>query len=215
MKAILMSIRPEWVAKILNGEKTIEIRKTKPKRKLPIDVYIWCTKPNNGLCALGRMFDDRVGRITYFVDKERDIKKYTDTGEVFNGKVVAKFTLRKVEEFIQGLNEAEYENLPNFALKDYDYYGLEDLMEKACLNDEEINEYAPDLSFYAWHISDLVIFDKPKELSEFHSSGKFDKVYRDLKNRLHQSDMTAYMTAEAESILKRPPQSWQYVEVEK
>ena len=42
-KSILISIRPEWVAKILNGKKTIEIRKTMPKCDLPIDVYIYVT----------------------------------------------------------------------------------------------------------------------------------------------------------------------------
>ena len=46
IKSILISIRPEWVEKILNGEKTIEIRKTMPKCDLPIDVYIYCTKGN-------------------------------------------------------------------------------------------------------------------------------------------------------------------------
>ena len=30
-KCILISIKPEWVCKILNGEKTIEVRKTAPK----------------------------------------------------------------------------------------------------------------------------------------------------------------------------------------
>ena len=39
----MISIKPKWVAKILNGEKTIEIRKTMPKCDLPIDVYIYCT----------------------------------------------------------------------------------------------------------------------------------------------------------------------------
>ena len=43
MKAILISIRPQWVAKILNGEKTIEIRKKFPKDYIGW-VYIYCTK---------------------------------------------------------------------------------------------------------------------------------------------------------------------------
>ena len=30
-KAVMLSIRPKWVEKIANGEKTIEVRKTKPK----------------------------------------------------------------------------------------------------------------------------------------------------------------------------------------
>lgn len=55
--AILISIRPEWVEKILNGEKTIEIRKSCPKewkdysngktkiKPEPEKCYIYCTKP--------------------------------------------------------------------------------------------------------------------------------------------------------------------------
>ena len=31
MKNILIAIRPQWVEKIANGEKTIEVRKTAPQ----------------------------------------------------------------------------------------------------------------------------------------------------------------------------------------
>ncbi len=44
MKAVMLSIRPEWCEKILNGEKTVEIRKTKPKIETPFKVYIYCTQ---------------------------------------------------------------------------------------------------------------------------------------------------------------------------
>lgn len=44
MKAILMSIRPKWVEKIANGEKTVEVRKTVPKCDQPFKVYMYCTK---------------------------------------------------------------------------------------------------------------------------------------------------------------------------
>lgn len=30
-KAVMLSIRPEWVERILNGEKTLEVRKSRPK----------------------------------------------------------------------------------------------------------------------------------------------------------------------------------------
>lgn len=43
-KAVLLSIRPEWCVKILNGEKTVEIRKNRPKLKPPFKCYIYCTK---------------------------------------------------------------------------------------------------------------------------------------------------------------------------
>ena len=43
-KAVLISIRPEWCEKIVNGEKTIEVRKTRPKLETPFKCYIYCTK---------------------------------------------------------------------------------------------------------------------------------------------------------------------------
>jgi predicted transcriptional regulator len=44
-KAVLISIRPKWVEKIANGEKTIEVRKTRPKLETPFKCYIYCTLP--------------------------------------------------------------------------------------------------------------------------------------------------------------------------
>ena len=44
-KAVMLSIRPKWVEKIANGEKTIEVRKTKPKLEAPFKCYIYCTLP--------------------------------------------------------------------------------------------------------------------------------------------------------------------------
>lgn len=43
-KAILVSIRPEWCAKIARGEKTIEVRKTRPLLNTPFKCYVYCTK---------------------------------------------------------------------------------------------------------------------------------------------------------------------------
>lgn len=47
-KAVLMSIKREWVERILSGEKTIEIRKTSPRERLPLKIYIYETKGNKG-----------------------------------------------------------------------------------------------------------------------------------------------------------------------
>lgn len=42
-KAVMLSIRPKWCEKIVNGEKTIEVRKTRPKLDTPFRGYIYCT----------------------------------------------------------------------------------------------------------------------------------------------------------------------------
>jgi len=52
MKQVLISIRPEWVAKILNGDKTAEVRLSVPKCNLPCEVYIYCTKGGKKLQGL-------------------------------------------------------------------------------------------------------------------------------------------------------------------
>ena len=72
MNAILMSIRPKWVAKILNGEKTIEIRKKFPKDYVGW-VYIYCTKDKKYANLINR-------------------------GGFLTGMVVARFWCDKVEE---------------------------------------------------------------------------------------------------------------------
>jgi predicted transcriptional regulator len=46
MRAVLISIQPKWVEKIARGQKTVEVRKTKPKLETPFKVYIYCTIGN-------------------------------------------------------------------------------------------------------------------------------------------------------------------------
>lgn len=138
MKAILMSIRPEWVYLILQKKKTIEIRKTAPKCELPIDVYIYCTMqdPNstNAFVSIG----------SYRV----------------NGRVIAKFTLKEIEQITQrkicGVWEVYGEHT--------DFI---ELSRKSCLEQDEIMDYmGGNYHAYAWHISNLQIFYSPKELIE-------------------------------------------------
>lgn len=43
-KAVLISIRPNWCEKIASGEKTLEIRKTRPKLETPFKCFIYMTK---------------------------------------------------------------------------------------------------------------------------------------------------------------------------
>lgn len=61
-----------------------------------------------------------------------------------------------------------------------------------CLSYDEKDDYAgTNETLYGWHISDLVIYDAPKELCEFHHCGE----------NYHYNP-----------ALTRPPQSWCYVE---
>lgn len=48
-KAVLISIRPEWAAKIVTGKKTVEIRKTRPNLEYPFRCYIYLAKQRKPL----------------------------------------------------------------------------------------------------------------------------------------------------------------------
>ena len=62
--------------------------------------------------------------------------------------------------------------------------------EKACLDYDQLVAYGKGKDLYGWLISNLFIYEEPKELKEFSKSG-FNRVVP----------------------LKRPPQSWCYVDV--
>lgn len=53
-KAVMLSIRPKWCEKIASGEKTIEVRKNRPKLGTPFKCYIYCTQSGVALGAWGK-----------------------------------------------------------------------------------------------------------------------------------------------------------------
>lgn len=192
MKKILISIKPEWVAKILNGNKTVEIRKTMPKCELPCKVYIYETKSK--FCK------------AYFNHLDHKSHYYEDFGK---GKVVAEFTLK---------------NIVKFDIESIIFLGKsQELMQKSCLGGLSLRKYLGNKTGYAWGIDDLKIYDKPKELSAFRKDLDCDD-YPCNKGKYCEHDY--YDWCEGCSAcaidfdgehciyktLKRPPQSWCYVE---
>lgn len=91
------------------------------------------------------------------------------------------------------------------------------LTKLGCLSVDEVWEYGRGKTLYGWHISDLKIYDKPKELSEFCKPCKNDcwncKYYSfsGLAYDPSYCDWERYIESTG-SIIKRPPQSWCYVE---
>lgn len=184
MKSIMISIQPQWVEKILNGGKTIEIRKTMPKCELPCKVYIYCTKGQE-------LWGDGTGETWKGIDENEDmtlVHELNPTLTRLNGNVVAEFTLNKVDILERDLNDWLPKNR-------YDISN--DLLENINLNQEQLWNYGQGKILYAWYIDDLKIYDKPKELSEFSSISK--------RMKGKESRFSSH-------LLQRPPMSWCYVE---
>lgn len=182
-KAVMLSIRPKWVEKIANGEKTIEVRKTKPKLDTPFKCYIYCT-----LQGCNEFFR---------VDLGRDVAKW-NRGKWADrkGKVIGEFTCDR----IFSINVFDNGSIQNW---------LFEHMERSCLTYEELADYIGNgKTGYGWHISDLLIYDQPRELTAFR---------RACPNSWYCESCAMYWenngTCGNESLyIKRPPQSWCYVE---
>ncbi len=165
MKAVMLSIRPEWCEKIVSGRKRMELRKTKPKLELPFKCYIYCTK------GFPMLWKD--GKKVFIADSKYEWLHFTP--DPLNGRVIGEFVCDAI------LSRCEMANA--------------DLAEQVALvRREEILKYSNGKEVFGWHISQLQIYDTPKELSEF--------LVED--NRTFDCPGIVAM--------KRPPQSWCYVE---
>ena len=198
MKSVLISIQPKWCELIASGKKTVEIRKTKPKTYTPFKVYIYQTKKpvSVSFSGTGRHISE-YDKTCYFNER--------------SGKVIGEFVCNAVEHYTSNCTVFESVLLPSPSE-----------LEEMCLTLDEFNTYGTrGKLLYGWHISDLVIYDKPKELSEFITiCPRWEKEYFDTEC-LHCkyyfsncADMRHECTVEGEKPLTRPPQSWCYVDTQ-
>lgn len=173
-KAVMLSIRPKWCKKIVNGEKTIEVRKTRPNIATPFKCYIYCTM-DHPYISVSCMELDKLNYRTNTVGR--------CNGKVI-GEVIGEFTCERIA--LIAYDGGELSSTTNAAFS-----------PATCLTQAEIIAYIGDKGrCYGWHISDLLIYDQPKGLDEF--------------TRLRETKFGSEPVT-----IKRPPQSWCYVEAMK
>ena len=224
MKSVLISIQPKWCEIIASGKKTVEVRKTKPKIDTPFKCYIYCTNNKRQyLRKLGTSCEeifitenrDVLGRTEKVKSLIGDVATFWENGG-YNGKVIGEFVCDNVEMSFVGYNK---KGLPSYW----------DILDGTCLTPNELMCYGGFKTLYGWHISDLVIYDKPKELSEFRTVDKDAIKQCKYRENVYQNPdyvngawlFGGYACNEGEvdwccdckrKPLKRPPQSWCYVE---
>ena len=236
MKSVLLSIKPKYCELIASGKKTVELRKTRPKIDTPFKVYIYCTGSDIHSALVVSSKKVTLCRCINY-------KKVIPSGGKFgNGKVIGEFVCDRIDKYGTEFTEDDsyYQDI-GLLWKDEDYdYDVEEeyrvitsndrdnpndcyLYKESCLTFDEIKKYVGigDKTFYGWHISELKIYDEPKELSEFapyceyyHDEECFafaKNVGCDCKETDFNPDGTVniYMCTRR---LTRPPQSWCYVE---
>ena len=186
MKSVLLSIRLYYFYLTYKGLKTEEIRK-----KFPLNfkgkIYEYVSKTN---------WKQDLMKIP---GKEREFFKQ------FVGKVGLCFYCDKVEDidctgFYEDLSFDKGREIESY---NTDALTEEELLDKTCLTEEELFDYIGGGSGYAIHISQLEIFDRPKELWEFDKCVLTEDLSHDNIIFIHQR----YKITKA-------PQNFCYVEVE-
>ena len=184
MKSVLISIQPQWCELIASGKKTIEVRKSAPK-EVPFKAYIYETKAG-------------------FVEAVRG----TCPRCAFSrGKVIGEFVCDKVYDlFPWGIGVCATDERGELVVPDV-------IRNKSCLTYDEICEYLNNRAGKAWHISDLKIYDKPKELGGFVKPCDWNYDCCTCKRAVYElTKAEAKLFYGCDREITRPPQSWQYVE---
>lgn len=193
MKSVLISIRPQWVEKICHEigkdetgkaiyEKRIEVRKTAPK-EVPFKCYIYETKGQYVKFTHGAHTKYGYGR----------------------GKVIGEFICDRII-----CSQAYFDSQGKNHLTNV----FPDDIKKTCLDEYDLWDYIAGKAVkanqmydgYLWHISDLKIYDKPRELSEFRKPCDRFLDCCTCRRLVHNEYMSC------DNKITRPPLSWCYVE---
>jgi len=209
MEAILLSVQPKWCELIANLQKTMEMRKTAPK-ETPFKVYLYCTKPKEYFSLGGGMYacSDSLYRVNGKIYCGDGFEHYNNKIQGLNGKVIGEFICNEIEYFNYGIQ------IPDEATNYLDCYeGYPDwpqLEEQSQVPLDELLRYGNKKGLFGWHISNLVIYDRPKELSEFKRINR-NCYYSDLGLAIPDCEQCK----DPACMLQKAPQSWCYVEVNK
>ncbi len=212
MKSVLISIKPFYVFLIIakymgwniEQHKTMEVRKTCPKSDWNKIAKIYCTKDKKSFSKIPKEY-------------QPFMKKHL-------GKVIGEFLCNEIKCF--GIPYPAFQSELD-----------KRILEESCLTYYQLHRYAYHDALYGWHISDLKIYDEPKELSEFIKPGyeEMETLEDTLCNYCSQTEYGIHKSGtspisggwfcegrwcessykkylEKEFSLKRPPQSWCYVE---
>ena len=203
-KAVIISIRPKWCEKIASGEKTIEVRKNRPKLETPFKCYIYCTVEMAGYDALWVL--DAPTREKYSLVAVSAYLENPEGANKGNGKVIGEFTCDRIYKIDKDSTD--------FLFKAGGLSVYKQAAEEKCglcvaMADGELYGYLGHCQGYGWHISDLVIYDTPKELIEFHTW----KKCKSCSKSGYESTACIYdENCMIPAAITKAPQSWCYVE---
>ena len=195
MKAVLMSIRPQWCEKIFNGSKSIEVRKSRPSIPTPFTVYVYMTK-RKWIFKLLPFLKNRFAKVigSFVCDRVTCCQAYYgESGE-------------------KHLTNLFGDEVKRTCLTEHEMF------------DYIVGKGKKEGTGWLWHITEPTLFDKPRELGEFYRSlpekvlenGEYDcrKEWDVLCiDAPEGGDYCAECPYGGHVQITRPLQSWCYIEV--
>ena len=182
MRKVLASLKPYYYYLVGEGIKKIEVRKDMPKAS------------------------DWDNEVLFYMSKDEKSfakipKEFQEKYRKHFGKVGMQFICDKVERLEEHIEQGGL------------YYILSDTFnEQAQLDNWELHDYGKGKTLYGWHISDLKIYDRPRELSDFYRECK--KPCKPNKGKILciTTKSLKMNGCNGKIPLTRAPQSWQYIE---
>lgn len=180
---ILASLKPYYYYLIGERKKTIEVRKTALKN-LPQDIAFYMSKDEKSFAKIPKEFQEKYRK--HF------------------GKVGMRVVCDKVIRTCGWRLRGDTQQCAKRTVAETE------LPKLACLTIDEIVDYAgsENREVVGWHISDLKIYDEPKELSEFSRPCS----YAGLCYSCDRAKFTSKGDRICQTMITRPPQSYMFVE---
>lgn len=181
MKSVLISTRPKWVEKICHKIGEDETGKAIYEKR--IEVRKTAPQEVPFKCYI---YETQGRTETPWIDEDGH---FIYKGR---GQVIGEFICNNASEL------------------DYVYYWNNGYEFATCLTYRQVADYGKGKTLYGWHISDLKIYDRPRELSEFRKSGFMTE--EEWLFNLYPNTHCHYEAWAKKFEITRPPQSWCYVE---
>lgn len=191
MNSVMLSIQPKWCNLILTGDKTLEVRKTKPaevklgKLDEPFRCYIYCT----GVKKLP---------LAEYVEIHRATGGAIDG---WHGKVIAEFMCDGIYPIC------------------YTMDGFADVVDcdRSCMKPSDFIAYGKGKTLYGWNITELKVYDDPFPITVCRKTPRTEHCgwgECDLCEYGYE-DATSEYGWSCRNVLTRPPQSWYYIRGDK
>lgn len=210
---ILASLKPYYYYLIGERKKTIEVRKSALK-DLPQDIAFYMSKDEKSFAKIPKEFQEKYRKhfgkvgIKVVCDKVEKFYCASVPYQKKNNLGYGQFVdngVYKVNGWHEGVVFERNDRYIDTMLNNND-------LKEMCLSAQELFDYIGIGKYlYAWHISDLKIYDKPKNLSEFYRPCSYSGICYSCERFRPNGTPNDKPNDFCDGTITRPPQSYMYV----